>query len=172
MPGSTVCTLTEGFRNEQIWKLWFKLCDYLNVVRFSDLIWNLIYWYSRTVLTLSIIVWHFHNFEAVYVSLHIKLFIGNKKLYLILLYQISWDGNRREIWTLEKHFVFCLNFLCLLKILPKKMTRRRRWRKRKGKFNIIAFMFWSNEISFKLKGPLFITLSYFKPCSPLPMTSF
>ena len=26
---------------------------------------DLIYWYSRTVLTLSIIVWHFHNFEVV-----------------------------------------------------------------------------------------------------------
>ena len=139
--------LTKGFRREQIWKLWFKLCDYLNVVRFSDLIWNLIYWYSRTVLTLSIIVWHFHNFEVV-LALHIKLFIGNKKLYLNLaLPQLSWDGNRREIWTVEEHFVFCLNFLYLLKIPQKKMTKRRRSKKRKGKFDFIShFIYFSVQL--------------------------
>ena len=130
MPGSTVCTLTEGFRNEQIWKLWFKLCDYLNVVRFSDLIWNLIYWYSRTVLTLSIIVWHFHNFEAVYVSLHIKLFIGNKKLYLILFKYLGTEiEGKSGRW---KKFLFLFKLFMFVEDPPKEDDKEKAVEKEEG----------------------------------------
>jgi len=78
--------------------LWLPECC---KVQWFDM--DLIYWYSRTVLTLSIIVWHFHNFEVV------LPFISNCLLEIkscISSAQISWKGNQREIWTLEDFFCF------------------------------------------------------------------
>ena len=125
--------LTKGFlREQQIWKLWFKLCDYLNVVRFSDLIWNLIYWYSRTVLNLSIIVWHFHNFEALspFISkclLEIKSCIS-LCITLTILNVLGW--NRTEIWRSEGIFTFFVRKIFEI------------WRPEELFAFVLTFLFW------------------------------
>ena len=172
MPGTTTCTLTKGFRREQIWKLWFKLCDYLNVVRFSDLIWNLIYWYSRTVLTLSIIVWHFHNFEAVYP------FISNCLLEIKSC--ISASSNilgRKSKGNLDAGRKFCFLFKLFMFVEdpPKEDDKEKAVEKEEGWvwFHFIHVSIKENKINISLKGPLFIILSYFKPhCFPFSLTSF
>ena len=66
-------------------------------------------------------------------ALHIKLFIGNKKLYLNLaLPQLSWDGNRREIWTVEEHFGFLFKLSIFVEDPPKEDDKEKAVEKEEG----------------------------------------